>query len=456
MATPASIIDQKLPTIALVGRVNVGKSTLFNRLVGRNHAIISDIAGTTRTRNVGLSTWRGKQFRVIDTGGLTFDESVPLEEEIVEQSEIAISEADIILFIVDLQSELLPQEKELARKLSKKNKGKPIIFVGNKADSEKQRLNVFDKDWLKLGLGKPIAISAQTGSNVGDLLDFVFKNMQKLPKRPKIVKDLNPIKVAIVGRPKVGKSSLFNKLIGENRVIVSDMPHTTREPHDTLVEYEKQPILFVDTAGIRRKTKVSGLLERMGIGKSIEMIRRSDIVLLVLDASDSIADQDQQLAGLLREQTRSVIIIINKWDTAEENDDAFRNEVKKMIYLSFPHLDYAPIIFTSAKNGYRVHQIFPLILRAWKERQIEIPAEELREFIKTAVKKHLPSRGKGVHHPKILGFNQLGSNPPIFDLLIKAKTSVHFSYVHYLANRLREKYSFFATPIIIKLSKMKK
>lgn len=456
MATPAKIVDLGLPTVIFVGRVNVGKSTLFNKIMEQNQAMVSSIPGTTRTNNFGIATWRGKNFQVVDTGGLTFDEDVPLEKDIIEQTEAAFKIADIIVFVVDLQSGLLPQEKELAKKIAKKYKDKQIILVGNKADNNAWRAQSYDREWLRLGLGDPLPLSAKNSSGIGDLLDKIFKLTNKTPRRPKQAKDFNPIRVTIMGKPNVGKSSLFNSLIGQDRVIVSDMPHTTREPHDTLVEYEGQHITFIDTAGIRRKSKVSGELERLGIGKSISAIEKSDIVLLVLDAAEPITDQDQQLAGLLREQTRSVIIVINKWDKADENDDAFRNEVKEKIYKKFPHLDFAPIIFVSAQTHYRVHQIFPLIIRAWNERQTVVDKESLREFIKKATRKHLPSRGKGVHHPKIAGFSQLHNNPPIFEMLIRANTSMHFSYVHYLENRLREEYGFYAAPIVIKMTKLKR
>ena len=456
MATLAKIIDLNLPTVALVGRVNVGKSTLFNRLTESNKAIVSPVPGTTRTRNIGLATWRGKNFRLVDTGGLTFDESVPLEEEIIEQTEIALKEADLVLFISDITEGLYPQEKELAKRLRMKHKKMPIIFVANKADGPDLRLRAYDGNWLKLGLGEPVAVSAQNGSGTGDLLDIIFTHLNKLKIKPKKVVEFNPIKVAIVGKPNVGKSTLFNKLIGEERVIVSDMPHTTREPHDTLVEVDGTPMLFVDTAGIRRKVKVKGELEKFGIGKSIDAINRCDIVLLVLDAAEPVTDQDQQLAGLLREHTKSVIIIINKWDLAEDNDDAFRNDVKKTIYGYFPHLDFAPIVFTSAKSEYRIHQIFPLITRAWSERFTQLSDTVLHDFLKRATHKHLPSRGKGVHHPEVLGLTQLNTDPPLFEMKIKNKTSVNISYVHYIANLMREQFSFFATPIIIKLTKMKK
>lgn len=455
MSTPAKIINTNLPAVALVGRVNVGKSTLFNKITETAHALVSNIPGTTRTRNIGTASWRGKQFRLIDTGGLTFDENVPLEKEIITQTEIALNEADVIVFVVDIQDELLPQEKELARHLRQKAKNKPVILVANKADNASFRLRAHDGNWLKLGLGEPVPVSAGNGSNIGDFLDLLYKQLNKTKIRPKQEKDFNPIKVALIGKPNVGKSTLFNSLIGEDRVIVSDMPHTTREPHDILVEAEGTNLLFVDTAGIRRKTKVSGELEKIGIGKSLEAINKSDIVLFVLDAGEPITDQDQQLGGFLKEHTKSTIIVINKWDKAEANDDEFRGEVKQLIYNNFPHLDFAPIVFVSAKSQYRVHQIFPLIKQAYEARQITIDDAILKEFLKNTTHKKMPTTGKGVRHPKILSLKQLASNPPVFELLIKVKTSLHNSYIQYLKKRLREKFGFFATPLIIKVSKLK-
>lgn len=456
MATLAKIVDLDLPVIALVGRVNVGKSTLFNRLTETNKALVSNIPGTTRTRNVGLAIWRGKHVRVVDTGGLTFSEDVPLEEDIIKQTQAALKEADVIVFVTDIKEGLLPQEKELAKLLKTKKKNCPVIFVANKADSPVDRSLKYEREWLKLGLGEPTAISAENGSGLGELMEQIFSHLKKTLKKPQQLPDIEPIKVALLGKPNVGKSSLFNKLIGEERVIVNDMPHTTREPHDTLVEVDDQHILFIDTAGIRRKAKVSGVLERMGIGKSIETMKRADIVLFLLDTSSPITDQDQQLGGLLRESTKSVIIVVNKWDLSEDNTDSFRNDVKEKILKYFPHIAYAPIVFVSAKTSYRIHQLFPLIKQAWEERHIELSEETCEEFIRYVTKQHLPSRGKGVHHPKILGFRQINVNPPIFELFIKYKTSLNISYVHYLENRLRERFSFFAAPIIIKLTKTKR
>lgn len=456
MSTLATIVDQRLPTVALVGRVNVGKSTLFNKILDRNLAIVSNQPGTTRTRNIATATWRGKQFRIIDTGGLTFTDEVPLEDDIIKQTEIALTEADVIVLVTDIQNGILPQEYELAKRLRTDKNKKPVLLVANKSDNPATRTRVFDREWQKLNMGEALPVSAANGTSVGDLLDLIFKHFNSGARRPKVLDEAEPLKVALVGKPNVGKSSLFNKLIGEDRVIVSSMPHTTREPHDTLVEVDGTSILFVDTAGIRRKTKVSGELERQGIDKSIAAINRADLILLVLDATEPVTDQDQQLAGLLREHTKSVIIVINKWDEASDNDDEFRNQVKEHIYKKFPHLNYAPIVLVSAKTGYRVHQIFPLIERAQKERQITLDDETLKNFLRAATKKHLPTRGLGVRHPQIVGLTQIRNNPPMFEIFIKHKTSVHISYVHYLTNRLREQFGFFAAPIIIKMTKMKK
>ena len=456
MATPAKIIDLHLPTAVLVGRVNVGKSTLFNRLTETSHAIVSNVPGTTRTRNIGIASWRGKNFQLVDTGGLTFDETVPLEKDIIEQTEIALKTANLILFVVDMQDELLPQEKELSAHLLKKYPKIPMILIGNKADSANERMRAYDLEWKKLRLGEPIPVSATNGANIGDLLDAMYKILNKSKRRPKLMEEKPVTKIAIIGKPNVGKSSLFNKLIGEPRVIVSSMPHTTREPHDTLVEVDGDNYLFIDTAGIRRKTKVSGDLERQGIGKSLEVLERADMALFVLDATEPVADQDKQLGGFLAEHAKPAIVIINKWDMAEANDETFRQEATKRVQKYFPHLDYAPIVFVSALSGYSTHKIFPMVKRAITENKLEIPSDDLREFFRVVTRYHQPSRGKGVRHPKILGFKQINAGPPVFEMAIKQKTSLHSSYVQYLKKRLREKFGFYASPIIIKLRKVKR
>lgn len=446
-----------IPTIALVGRVNVGKSTLFNRLIDQKKAIVSSTPGTTRTTNEGLIYWQGKYIKALDTGGLSFDETVPLEAEILKQSETAMKKTDLIVFVTDAKEGILPQEYELAKRM-RRIISKPIIFVANKVDNQNIEYNLQTPEWHKLGLGTPFPISAGNGRNIGDFLDLVYKTLAKTKKRPKGIK-INmeqALRVCFIGKPNAGKSSLFNKIIGEEAVIVSDLPHTTREPHDTLVLYEDKLINFVDTAGIRRKSKVYGVLEREGISKSLRAVQNSDIVLFTIDGKEPISSQDKQLGGLLEQRGKSVIILINKWDLAVDNSDSARNNVKRMIYDEFPHLDFAPIVFVSGLTGYGVHQVFPVIFHAWQARQNTIPDNLLHNFIKHATKTHFPSRGRGTRLPEILGMRQLANNPPVMEAVVKYRTSVHWSYLNYLENKLREQFDFYATPIIIKLAKMKR
>ena len=457
---------KKLPTVALVGRVNVGKSTLFNRLIEDQKAIISDIPGTTRTNNEGLVIWRGEYTRLIDTGGLTFTDDIPFEEEILSQSMEAMKEADVILFITDAQSGVLPQELELAKRL-RRIENKPVLLIANKCDSKKHERSLTDKEWYQLGLGIPFPLSATSGRNTGDLLDKIV-DLTLDARKKATEEEYTPIhdsfSVALIGKPNVGKSSLFNKIIGEEKVIVSPLAHTTREPHNTDMLYrhevgdatEQYNITFVDTAGIRRKSRVHGKLEREGIFKSIDTIDHSDIVLFVIDGTDTISSQDMQLGGLLERHAKSVLILVNKWDLADDNSDTKRHEVTKMIRSYFPHLDFAPIILVSGLTGYAVHKIFPELIHAWNARQVKIPVKALEHFLKSAMKTHAPSRGKGTRHPKLMGIRQIGDTPPVFEIFVKYRTSVHRSYINYLENRLREQFDFYGAPIIIKLTKMKR
>lgn len=463
MATPADRQANTLPTIVIVGRTNVGKSTLFNRLIEEKKALISDVHGTTRTRNEGEVLWRGKRIRLVDTGGLAFTEAVPLQGDIVRQTELALEEADVVLFLLDISVGITREEQDIARRLRRGRA--PVFVVANKADSARDEDAVNDQSWYRLGLGEPFPVSAASGRNLGDLLDRVYTLLGKAKRRPKISKEIpEPIHVALLGKPNVGKSSLFNKLIGEDRVIVSDMAHTTREPYDTVVTYghaegkkkKKFVINFIDTAGIRRKAQVEGGLEREGIQKSLSAVERADIVVFVLDGSETISSQDMQLGGLLERRSKSVILVVNKWDLADDVSDRARNEVKKNVYGHFPHLSFAPILLVSGKTGYRVHDIFPQIVSAWAARHTQIPDDALHTFFKSILRAHRPARGKGTRQPEILGFRQIRTNPPIFELFIKQKTSLHMSYVHFIENRLREQFNFYAVPIVIKLTKMKR
>lgn len=463
MAIPGIALTEQLPIVVLVGRANVGKSTLFNALIEERKALVSDIAGTTRTNNEGNILWQGKYIRLIDTGGIDSKENELFATEILAQSSHALKSADIILFVVDATEGILPQDKELARMIMKTYRKKSKIFlIANKADSKKIEHNFLSSSWASLALGEAHMISAVSSRGVGDLLDIIYTTLGDSAVQPtgQSMEQIETIHVALIGKPNVGKSSLFNKLIDEDKVIVSEIAHTTREPFDTTVEYEenekKYLITFIDTAGIRRKAKVSGQLERQGIHKSIITVEHSDIILMVIDGSEPISVQDMQLAGLIEKRSKSVIILINKWDLAEDNTDEKRNEVKEMIYAQFPHLDFASILFVSGKSGYRVQQVFPLIATIAEARKTEVPQPQLDVFIKRVTREHKPARGKGTRQPSISRFRQINTDPPVFEAFIKYRTSLHRSYLQFLERKLRESFNFEGTPIVIKLTKMKR
>ncbi|KKW41552.1 MAG: GTPase Der [Candidatus Magasanikbacteria bacterium GW2011_GWA2_56_11] len=463
MPTPAKTVAYNLPTIVLIGRSNVGKSTLFNRLIEENKALVSVIAGTTRTANEGDILWRGVYIRVIDTGGPDTAINEPFAEAIYDQAEQALRRADAVLFVADAKSGILPQERQLADRIRRltATRSVPTILVANKCDNPRLEMNIHAPEWAKLNLGSPVPVSAVSGRGLGDLLDLVYGTVKKRGRRPK-TKRREPaaIRVSLIGKPNVGKSSLFNKLIGEDRVIVSPVAHTTREPFDTTMTYaegkKNYAITFVDTAGIRRKAKVEGELEREGITRSIERIERSDIILLLLDATEPVSAQDLQLGGLIEQRSKSVIIVVNKWDLADDSSDSHRQEVKERIGRQFPHLDFAPVVFVSGRTGYRIHQLFPLIIEVNEARHTEVPAAELEGFLRGIVRQHRPARGKGTRYPEILGLRQVNAGPPVFEIFIKYRTSLHRSYLNFIEGRLRERFNFTGTPIVIKMTKMKR
>ncbi len=391
---------------------------------------------------------------------------MPLAEQILTQSTRAIAQADVVLFVIDAQVGILPQERSLAATLKRTAKA-PILLVANKADSTSIETQSMSNEYHKLGLGEPITISAINGRNTGELMDKIFELLSTRERKPQTVAETpeeSPIRLSIIGKPNVGKSSLFNKLIGEDRVIVSSMAHTTREPYDTTLTYsytegtetKEQSLIIIDTAGIRRKSKVEGELEHIGVQKSIHAMSQSDIILFVLDGSEPLSTQDKQLGGLIEQRAKSVIIVLNKWDLATDTSDHFRNTVKADLYANFPYLSFAPIVLASASTGYRVHQIFPLIIRAWHARHRTIPVSALEYFLKNIMKKHAPSRGKGTRQPTLMGMRQIGTNPPVFEIFVKYRTSLHRSYLNFIEHKLREQFDFFGTPIIIKLTKMKR
>lgn len=454
--------EKSLPTIAIVGRTNVGKSTLFNRLVESRRAIVSPIPSTTRTSNIAKFLWRGKEYRLIDTGGLDFEKKLPYEKEIQKQVETAFKEAQVIIFLLDLQTGLLPQERDWAKALHKlKN---PVILAGNKADNLKIRQNAHDPVWLKLGFGEPMPVSAINGSGAGDLLDTVVKaieqSLSRAESRETKSKEqraitIKPIRIAIIGRPNVGKSTLFNALIGEERVIVSPIPFTTRESHDTLILKDNQPFLFIDTAGIRKQSRIEKGLEKMGVQQATHSLENSDLSLLVLDVSEPFSVQDRHLAGLVGEKHKGLIIILNKWDLIKDRDETMQQKFIDSVYYHFPFLRFAPILFVSAKTHLKVQKIFDLIVTIYQNRFKTIDEKTLSEFMKKLIRLHLPTRGKGVRHPKIYSLKQVDTAPPTFQVTIKQKTSLHESYLKFIENHLREEFGFAGTPVVVYAKKVR-
>lgn len=438
------------PKIVIVGRTNVGKSTLFNRLVEEHKSLVSDIPGTTRDRFEADCIWRAEVIRFIDTGGLDIDKSDQIELDVAKQARLAIKEADMILFIVDLKTGLLKEDRELAKELKKGDT--PVLVIGNKADNNKVRLMKDEKEWHSWEYGAPFAISAVQGTGVGDMLDLIFDKLKEIDKPPVDIQDVSTIRVAVLGRPNVGKSSLINSIIGHDRFITSDSDHTTREPNDTSIEVDGQSYLFIDTAGVRRMARVNAgksKLEVSGVNRSLRAMRRAQVVLLVIDITKKIHTQDKHLAGELAAAGASAIIVANKWDLIPDKDSNTINEYEKYLRAHLPMLDYAPIVFTSALTGKRVQGMFEVIDKVYGARFTQLDHRETHTFISRAIKRHKPSRGKGVAHPKITSFKQVRVDPPTFKLGIKQKRKdvLNDSYIRFLENVLREHHDFMGTPI---------
>lgn len=459
MATPAKQIMEKAPTIALVGRVNVGKSTIFNRFIEHAHALVSSTAGTTRTRNIGFGTWKGRKIRFVDTGGMFYEKNALFETEVESQQDIALQESDAIVLLCDAQLGPTQKEKMLANKILKL--GKPTMLLVNKVDNEYREASALEFDWQKLGLGEPRFVSALNGRNTGDVLDDLLKLATKgkriaateKSKIEKTKKTNSAIRVAIIGKPNVGKSSLFNAIVGQESVVVSSIPHTTREPFDTDVEWEGTKFTFIDTAGMRKKSLIERGIESVGIFKTLDALKSSDVVLFVMDVMETVSFQDKYLAGEIEASGKSLIIILNKCDISQIENEHDQIDAKRNLEKSIPFLTYAPVVFLSAKTAKNVHKIFPLIKRVAVERAVEVPDKTLITFLEQMTLRHKPAKGKGTRQPKILSMKQIISNPPIFEITIKYGTSLHRSYANFLENRLRESFGFTGTPIRIRMKK---
>ncbi len=447
------VVDYNLPTITLIGRVNVGKSTLFNAIMEKHQAIVSDEPGTTRTRNIGNFTWRGVQARIIDAGGLTFNEDADFESEILDQTRKAIAEADMILFIVDGQSSLMPQERQIAKILSKQKT--PVMLVANKIDAPRMRDTIHEGGWLKLGLGEPHLISAVNGVGIGDLLDLIFKIFNKGKRRPKVITLKPTIRVAILGKPNVGKSTLLNQIAGKDIVITSPIAHTTRETFNLMMTWGEHVIEFMDTAGIRRKSHVSKGLEKMGVSQTIREMQNADVILLLLDATEPVSTQEKVLGRLVDDKRRSMVVVVNKWDLVEDHSEENRKKFTDSFYYQYPHLTHAVLVFVSAKSGFRVHQLYEVIVQAFDSRHIELDGLKLDSFLRQLISKHPPQRGIGNVPPKIYGLKQLATDPPEFQVSVKAKTSLNSSYLKFIERALRNEFGFVGTPIKMYTKKTK-
>lgn len=447
------------PKVVIVGRTNVGKSTLFNTLIEEQKSLVSAIPGTTRDRYEADCIWRGQVIRLVDTGGLDIDVADEIERNIKLQAEMAMEEADLLLFVVDAQTGVQKEDRDLAQELLRGDK--PVVVVGNKADNKRIRADLQGKGWSRWPLAQPIPVSAMQSKGTGDLLDVLFEALKEHGKEPVEINELTATRVSVIGRPNVGKSSLLNAITGQHRFITSAQEHTTREPNDTHITVDGQNYTLIDTAGVRRLARVhagKSKLEISGVERSLRAAKRSDVVLFVIDVSRKITSQDKHLAGKVVESGASAIIVANKWDLIPDKETGTINEYEDYIRALLPMLSYAPIVFTSAATGKRVPSLFDVIDRVYKNRFTQLSEQEAHEFISRAIVKHKPSRGKGVSHPTIQYFRQARVNPPTFWLGIKQKRTdiLADSYLRFLQNLLREHFSFDGTPIHIKVKARKK
>ncbi|MCC6790491.1 MAG: ribosome biogenesis GTPase Der [Thermomicrobiales bacterium] len=431
------------PIVAIVGRPNVGKSTLFNRLVGERRAIVEDQPGTTRDRVYGVSDWGGIEFTVVDTAGLQDVDETLLETnaEIArftrEQARTAIDEADVIVFMVDTKTGVTAGDHEVADLLRRTDK--PTILVANKADSAQRRELALE--FYELGLGEPIAVSSYHGGGTGDLLDKVVENLPEFEEVP----ETEGPRIAIVGRPNVGKSRLLNALMGQERSIVSDVPGTTRDSVDTQLVWAGQPLTLIDTAGIRRRGRIDHGIEQFSVLRSMRAIDRSDVVLLVIDATESFTAQDLHIAGYVEEQKKGMVVVVNKWDLIEK-DSSTMEEYRAKAKEALDFMPYAPLTFISAKFGQRVQQVLELALTVVEERSKRVPTAALNKLLRDAVANHPPPSkpGKWV---KFYYVTQADVSPPTFIFFVNDPSQIHFSYRRYLENLLREQFGFTGNPM---------
>ena len=425
--------------VALIGRPNVGKSTFFNYLAGSRISIVEDTPGVTRDRIYADTNWRGRNFTLIDTGGIEPESEDIILSQMREQANLAISMANVIVFVTDIRQGVTAADREIALMLKKS--GKPIVLVCNKADNfEKDREEIYE--FYNLGLGDPFPISASNALGIGDVLDEIYKDF---PEKEDGEDDDTTIKVAIIGKPNVGKSSLINKLLGENRAIVSDIAGTTRDAIDTNLENEHGKYVFIDTAGIRRKSKVKESIEKFSIMRTLLAVERADVCLMMIDALEGVTDQDAKIAGEAHEAGKGIIIVVNKWDEYEKGTGTLE-KYKKEIYNKLSYLSYAPIIFISAKTGQRVNKLFDLINFVAEQNALRVSTSVLNQVINEAIAIVQPPTDKG-KRLKIFYATQASTKPPTFVIFVNNKELFHFSYERYLVNNIRKEFGLEGTPV---------
>ncbi len=445
------------PIVALVGRPNVGKSTLFNRFAGARLAIVDETPGTTRDRLFGEAEWNGRTFNIVDTGGIdpTHGGKTPLSigsadfiDDIRSQAQVAIREADAVLFVNDGESGITDPDREVAEILRRSQKKladgtfwPPIFLVVNKCESRERRDQA--AEFYELGLGDPYPVSAIHGTSTGDLLDALVASF---PPQDAEEED-ESIKIALVGKPNAGKSSLLNRLVGEERVIVSPIAGTTRDSIDTKLTYEGLEITLIDTAGIRRRGKIEHGVEQYSVLRSFKSIERADVALLMIDATTGITAQDAHIAGFILDEWKSCVVLVNKWDALEKNNETM-DEFTARIQRELNFMDYVPILFISAKTGQRVDQVLPMALRVQEERLARLTTSKLNEIIHKAQDAH-PHPTHAGRALKMFYATQVRSDPPTFMIYVNEPKLMHFSYVRYLENQIRLEYGFLGTPIRI-------
>jgi GTP-binding protein len=427
-----------LPIVALVGRPNVGKSTLFNRLVGRPQAIVEDEPGTTRDRVYGTAIWNDKPFMVVDTGGIDFAPTSDMTRDIRRQAEVAIEEADVIVLMVDARSGLTAMDHDVADQLRLSKQ--PVVVAASKAENETRRLDA--AEFYALGLGEPIAISGLNGLNTGDLLDAIAAH---LPKVDEPEPDHLP-RITLVGRPNVGKSSLLNAILQEDRALVSDIPGTTRDTTDTVVSHADRELILVDTAGIRKRGHIEGGVERYSVMRAMRAISRSDVAVLVIDATEPIASQDAHIAGYVWEAGKGLVVVINKWDLVVPKDDHTVAEYTRKIQRQLHFVHDVPLLFTSALTRQRVRHILDLALEVKEVRSLRIPTGELNHVIQDSLTKHQPMSHSG-KMLKLRYVTQVAVDPPTFVFFVNDPEIVHFSYRRFLENQLRERFKLAGTAL---------